>query len=289
MNQRCPNILCKSESKIILKGRFVRKSDSKSIQRFYCKSCMRNFSSATRSKLFGQNKRRVNLPLLRLLVSGVSQRRAARILNIHRITVVRKFRFLSEEAKLKNEADLRLLRENKLTHFQFDEMETWEHSKLKPLSIVLAVNPRDRKILFTEVAEMPAKGLIAKKSRAKYGKRKDERAEKLNEVLSRLKEISLPSVEILSDMNPHYKSKVLKYFTLKSYSQTKGKRGCVVGFGELKGDGFDPLFNLNHNCAMIRANINRLFRKTWCTTKKASELQRHLALYVQYHNSVLVA
>ncbi len=39
---------------------------------------------------------------------------------------------------------------------------------------------------------------------------------------------------------------------------------------------------------MLRANINRLFRKTWNTTKKVEALIDHLWIYVRYHNAVLV-
>jgi hypothetical protein len=38
---------------------------------------------------------------------------------------------------------------------------------------------------------------------------------------------------------------------------------------------------------MLRANMNRLFRKTWCTTKTPAGLIDHLSLYVGYHNRVL--
>jgi hypothetical protein len=58
----------------------------------------------------------------------------------------------------------------------------------------------------------------------------------------------------------------------------------LTGQGELKVGGFDPIFSLNHTCAMLRANINRLFRKTWCTTKKMEMLEHHLAIYALYHN-----
>jgi hypothetical protein len=230
----------------------------------------------------------VNAPLKELLCSGVSQRRAAMILNVHRKTIVRKFRFLAMQAKTKNLSYLTKLRMEKINYFQFDEMETSEHSKLKLLSIIVAVNPNDRRILFAEVAQMPSNGLLARKSRLRYGTRKDYRPQKLEEVFAQLSQITNPNVNIRSDMNPRYLPKVKKYFDTRFYSQIKGRRGCVVGQGELKGGGFDPLFNLNHNCAMIRANLNRLFRRTWCTTKKGSELQKHLDLYLDYHNSILV-
>jgi hypothetical protein len=39
--------------------------------------------------------------------------------------------------------------------------------------------------------------------------------------------------------------------------------------------------------AMMRANINRLFRRTWNTTKDPRRLRDHIDLYVWYHNSEL--
>jgi hypothetical protein len=39
---------------------------------------------------------------------------------------------------------------------------------------------------------------------------------------------------------------------------------------------------------MLRANINRLFRRTWCTTKKPECLRQHIAVYVEFHNTVLL-
>jgi len=56
-------------------------------------------------------------------------------------------------------------------------------------------------------------------------------------------------------------------------STTKGRRECVVGQGELKGGGFDPLFSLNHTCAMIRAHVSRLFRRTWNTQSESTGLK----------------
>lgn len=52
---------------------------------------------------------------------------------------------------------------------------------------------------------------------------------------------------------------------------------------ELAG-GFDPIFSINHSLASLRANINRLIRQTWCTTKRPDRLAAHLHLYVSYHN-----
>ena len=92
------------------------------------------------------------------------------------------------------------------------------------------------------------------------------------------------NARIFSDQNPHYEPDVKKHFPEALYKTYKGRRGCVVGQGELKSGGFDPLFCLNHTAAMLRANMNRLFRRTWCTTKTVFGLEDHIAIYARAHN-----
>ncbi|HEY8279241.1 MAG TPA: transposase, partial [Bdellovibrionota bacterium] len=74
------------------------------------------------------------------------------------------------------------------------------------------------------------------------------------------------------------------HFPKALHKTYEGKRGAQGGQGELKKVKFDPLFSLNHTCAMFRANVNRLFRKTWCTTKRIDRLRAHLMIYAHYHN-----
>jgi hypothetical protein len=99
--------------------------------------------------------------------------------------------------------------------------------------------------------------------------------------------IVVPQVRLVSDLCPRYPVPVKQELPLAQHTAVLSRRGCVAGQGELKKIGFDPLFSLNHTCAMFRANVNRLFRRTWCTTKKRDRLDDHLALYVQMHNERL--
>lgn len=216
----------------------------------------------------------------KLLCSGVSQRRAARILHLHRVTVTRKFLFLALEAEFL--LRLQNLVRPKAKAMEFDDMETFEHTKCKPLSITLAVEKETRRVLGLEVSAMAAKGLLARVKR--YELRLDGRSHARQSLFRRIREYVTDDVEINSDSNPHYKGDVIKYFPRAKYSQVLGKRGAVTGQGELKKVRFDPLFSLNHTCAKIRADVNRLFRKTWCTTKDPARLRAHLVLYATYHN-----
>ena len=136
---------------------------------------------------------------------------------------------------------------------------------------------------------MPAKGKIAAYSRKKYGPRKDFRPQARAKLFSEMRELVHSNAVIRSDSNPSYVGDVRKYFPKSSHITVLGGRGAVVGQGELKKLRWDPIFSLNHTCAMMRANINRLIRKTWCTTKKPSELAGHIAIYALEHNRRLAA
>lgn len=284
MSKNCPNCHARKE-RVSKFGYFYRKSDRKKLRRYKCNICKKTFSQATFQSCFNQNKRQLNPIIEKLLVSCVSQRRIAKLLNISRTTVERKFRFLSEKAEAQN---IKLLKSTEIFCFQFDDLETFEHSKLKPVSVTMAVENVTRKILGFEVAQMPAKGLLAKRSREKYGYRKDERSQKRKLLFEKLKPQVNEKCEIWSDENPFYTSDVKKFFPECTHLTTKGRRGCVVGQGELKAGGYDPLFTLNHTFAMLRANINRLVRKTWCTSKTIPNLKRHLDLYMYYHNTRII-
>lgn len=290
MKYGCPNQECKFHLKkdhIVKDGSYLRKSDSRVIKRFRCGHCEKRFSSATFSMEFRQKKRRVNKLLCGLLSSGVSMRRAAKLLNIHRITVRRKLDYLAKKAQLNHASFLLELRQSPLARVQFDDLITIEHTKLKPLSVSIAIDPNKRKILGAKVSQIPAFGNLAHLSRQKYGYRKSHHKEGLQELFEQIKKCIEPEALFESDEHKFYPEFVEKYFPASRHKRYKGGRGCIAGQGELKKLKYDPLFCLNHTCAMFRANINRLIRKTWCTTKDPEMLQKHIDIYINYHNTVL--
>jgi hypothetical protein len=222
-----------------------------------------------------------------LLASGVSLRRSAMILGVARKTIERKLVFLGTMCKMQNQLFYNNIRP--VQDFQFDDLQTIEHSKCKPLSVTLAVETHGRKILGFEVSKMPATGHLAKIARRKYGKRQDERQTGIQKLLLSLQKMTAPDVRISSDEHPYYAPLVREIFPRARYQQSKGARGSLGGQGELKKIKWDPLFSLNHTCAMLRANVNRLIRKTWCTTKNPERLVDHLNIYVFFHNQILTA
>ena len=167
---------------------------------------------------------------------------------------------------------------------QFDDLETFEHTKCKPLTVPAIVDKHTQRVLGFTTAQIPAKGHLAAISRTKYGYRKDEsRAARMSLFESMTAHIA-PTAVFQSDQHQHYPVVIKQHFPDAVHISYKSRRGAVTGQGELKKIGHDPLFAINHTFAMFRANINRLIRKTWCTTKRPDRLQDHLAIFVSLFN-----
>ena len=302
MRRRCPNPNCKQEPSllatgnhddprfklIVRKGSFYRERDRRFITRYQCKQCGRHFSSSTHSPDYKQKRPDLNPIVLELFASSMSQRRMAIYLQVNPKTIVRKFRMMAVRVRSEHQARIQELHSNPVTELQFDDLETFEHTKCKPLSVSLAVDKKTREIIDFQVSRMPAKGKLAEISRRKYGKRKDERPVGWDRLFQTIKSVAHPKATIESDENPHYPKFIKKHLGPVRHVRHPGARGAITGQGELKKLIFDPLFSLNHTCAMLRANMNRLVRRTWATTKKPEGLIDHLWLYLWYHNQVLI-
>jgi hypothetical protein len=221
-----------------------------------------------------------------LLISGVSQRRAAKLCSTTQITVARKLVRMAKFSQVAHAARLTRMKKSVKTAV-FDEMEAFEHSKCKPVAIAVAVEEGSRIILSATAASMPAKGRLAAISRRRYGKRVDHRKHALGMALAAISHVAAADLLVKSDQCPRYPKLVRKHLPGAEHKTFKGRRGCVVGQGELKGGGWDPLFSLNHTCAMVRDNVKCLSRRTWCTTKRVDRLQCRLDLYVGAHNVMI--
>lgn len=155
---------------------------------------------------------------------------------------------------------------------------------MKPLTISIAVDSSTRAILGAEVGRIPAFGHLAKKSRDKYGPRPSEHWRTLVRLFKHVQPAINGKATFKSDEHVLYPKILKKYFKHGTHKKFKGGRACVAGQGELKKQHYDPLFVINHTCAMFRANINRLIRKTWCTSKKTEYLKAHLDIFIDYYN-----
>ena len=176
-------------------------------------------------------------------------------------------------------------------------METYEHTKLKPLSIPIAIRAKTGEIISLQVAEMAAKGHTAKKSVEKYGPRKDDRNRACSLAIESISKVAKDKITIVCDGRPAYPNlihkmipecKIERYINKKLHKLPDSTDEYVVEMQEniesVKRKKFDPLFMLNHVCAKLRADLSRLIRRTWSGTKSMSRLQCHLDLYIAYQN-----
>ncbi len=276
----CPHCQCTQIPRN--RGSYIRPSDGKKIKRFKCLRCHRSFSENAFGIEYRLRKRDVNQSIFRILCTGVSQRACAFLMRVDRGTIARRVDRFGACAQ-NNLAVYRQSRP-KATAVLIDEMESFEHTKCKPLTMPIAVEEKTRKILSVGVGRIAAKGHLAAISRAKYGPRVCERKKSLTKMLNELKSCVSTCLVIKSDESHHYPGLIRNILAKSTHISFKGQRGCVVGQGELKAVGFDPLFSLNHTYAMIRDNIKRLSRRTWCTTKRPDKLELLLGMYAWFHN-----
>ena len=152
-------------------------------------------------------------------------------------------------------------------HVQFDELISFEHTRLKPLSVAVMSVVGERCILGVGVAQIPASGSIARRSREKYGLRRDMSHSMRKRVLRFCAPHLTPNVRIDTDEHQRYRNEIRQSLPGAVHQQYPSIRGSLTGLGELKRTGYDPLYSINHTLAMLRDNIKRLARRTWCTTK----------------------
>jgi len=276
--QGCP--YCHS-NQFIKDGRYFRKNDSRYVQRFQCKECFKKFSIATTELECGHKKRRINYQVFKLYCSGVSLNRMAWILGVHRLTIKRKILYLAKKC---NRDHQKLIQNRVFSEIHIDDLITIEHTKLKPLSVTNIYASDQRLILKSQVSQIPAFGLLAKISRAKYGYRESHLREGLDKVFTEVAPYIKKDALFKSDMHQLYPEYIFKYFPKAELQTFKSEKGCVSGQGELKKQKYDPIFSINQFNAKLRADLNRLFRRTWCTTKDPRMLQCHLDIYRHFYN-----
>jgi IS1 family transposase len=148
------------------------------------------------------------------------------------------------------------------------------------------IDSKNRLILGARVSEIPAFGKIAEISRRKYGRRENHHRKNLDKLFKSISSKIDPNAKFKTDEHQFYPILLKKYFPHCSHQRFKSMRASVAGLGELKSKKYDPLFMINHTLAMFRANINRLFRKTWCTSKSEELLQDHVDIFVDYFNQM---
>lgn len=280
---RCPH--CQSKS-IQKRGHYFVQVLKSYRRRYFCNGCKRSFSSQTLKSTYRQKRPDLNHAISTLLLNGMAQRQIARVLGCSKNTVDLRIPWFRRNLGMSSK--FRAATPTPDIVF-IDEMESIEHTKLKPLTIPLAVGS-DYRILAMTVGKIGAKGLLADISKKKYGHRQNEKQAALKKLFSSLKMTLRHSPKVIrTDKSPFYQKLVKENFphskheTYSSRDHVRKKKEMLFLNHEKRV--YDPLFPLNQRCAKLRQDIKRLSRRSWCTTKDPKNLETILNLYIS--NQVL--
>lgn len=278
--KQCPNPKCCATGDFYsYNGEFKTKWNAQPVPRYNCNKCGMEFSSHSLRTTKGQHRPDLNYEIMQWLCSGVSINKIAKNLRISKTTVLAKIGWLAKES---DKFHRKVLSDGLLqsSYFQIDEMETHEQTKLKPLSVALAVRVKTGEIVDAEVATMNAKS-NAETSRRKYGWRLDTRQEAIKSILYSIQKCRRPGerITIGCDGKKDYKSLILSIIpdaNISVFTSPKDVRG--------EPKKHDPLFTINHLCAAIRADLSVFARQSWASAQSPGHLQDLLLIYTAWVN-----
>lgn len=256
------------------RGYFTCRRTGRQVARYQCKLCHKTFSNRTFAADKNQKRPDINPQLASLLASGVTQRRSAKLLKIAYNTVCRRVPFLANLARLAHD-EAHKQGVLATSFIQFDEMQSFEHSAAKPLTIALAVRVKTGQILAVHVGRITAKGHLAHIGKTRYGWTVNESPQTCYAVLLEASRSASIGVTVECDGMTSYPN--LIHLAMPTAIVMPSARAPGNGAGT-------ALRKLNHVCAKIRADIARLARRTWTTTKKRAKLQELLDIYVAWNN-----
>lgn len=258
----------KCQSKTVKKIGYY-KTKSARVQRYKCKICNLSFSKRTHSENYRCRKQKLQRKIVEMYCEGMSQRAIARVLKINRKTVERYFIKNAHKARSENLKNLEDKR-NLTTFIQIDELETFEHTKRRPLAVQTSIRSKTGEILSMKVCTIPIRALNVAQTYLKEWNSQVNRKTKLTEMLLETQKAANPeNITISCDGYREYLVITKNIF---------GKDNVEIYESKANVQKIDLFF------AKLRQDISRLRRKTLATTKRRYRLQQHLDLYIRYHN-----
>lgn len=280
----CPNITCVNHSNSTKKsfykdGYYKTKHNDRYKQKYQCRACGKCFSGSTIAPKTKFKKPELTALIFRAYCLRMTVRGIATQLGCSTKTVQTRIDWLGKRCREYHNEVLRLGL-LKSYRFNFDEMETFQHTRLKPISVSIAVDATNGNIIEALACQMSGKGHTAALSKKIYGFRRDDRPKTRVEALASVSHCVLPKSVIITDGMLSYilairtELPTVKHKIIKSRANNQTQ---TVG-------GLDEMFWLNLTCAKIRHNLSRFTRRSWITTKRIQMLQAHLDMYICFNN-----
>lgn len=284
---RCPNRRCTAHRSPVPRfyhrhGSYKPRCRAEPVPRFKCRVCGRGFSRQTFRLDYRDKRPEVNPRLFILLSSGTGLRQAARVVQMGATSLQKKFRKIGRHMRMLNRNLLPAL--PALRTLLLDEMESYEHRSITPLTMPVLIDGRSKFVIAVDVAPIRR---VAKRGsprqrrlerhEAKAGKRPDRSRNCVRRVLGRLQRVLRgQAADLVTDEKALYARLCRRRFGEQVRHHTvssKLPRTC-----------YNPLFAINLTDAMLRDNLGRLRRRSWLVSKDRRFLRLHLEIFVAYRN-----
>lgn len=152
-NQGCEHHVAPPAGFYRKRGYYRTRHNRQPVPRYQCRACGKTFSATRNKSIRKQHRPSLNRQLLHLLVSGVSNRRAALLLECSRLTVDRKVRHLAAESRRHHQV---LLSGLTTRYAMMDELITFVHARPKQLSVAVVVRVKTGQVLGFAVSRIPS-------------------------------------------------------------------------------------------------------------------------------------
>lgn len=286
---KCQNPTClyheKHEPSMLIKKGKDNRKNGKPVQRYQCKACGQQFTSASLTDNPFHKPELLKEIFLRY-TSGYSVSRLSQELGICKNTVLSMIEYLADKCRTYH---FDLLDSGFLTtdKIHFDEMETFEHSKVYPVSVGIAYDARYKRIIDMRVAEIKLKGALKKKVIAdcngvlpvKIASRPNNSPMMLVELMKSVKKSLIPSGFLFSDDKPAYITVVatclpptvrfVQELSKINLKDSKDRQG---------------LGRFRSVCAYLRTYTGTMGRRKLNTAKTMKSLSEHFYLMIARYN-----
>ena len=270
----CPH--CSSD-KIAYYGKYKRKRSRQLIQRYKCSRCKHTFSDQTLSKTYKQKRPDLNQKILEGLGLGMGIRKLALNLRTTKKTIQRKMIFLADvcekfQNKYMTEWDVK-------PQFQFDEMESYEHSRHATLGLPVVVEKKSHFIVSATAQYI--------RSRSQYPNLRDKHNFAHSDEIRGKERIIKERLKLCRTMKP--KGRIVidtdKHVCYKGYMKDVfGKEGVHISYNAGDETEKQRLFPVNNICGCLRDDVAMLRRKTWHGCKDKDMLNNRLKIYTFISN-----
>jgi transposase-like protein len=286
---RCPFSSCVAHHKpegrwYVRKGYYQSACRAEPVQRLRCRHCRQSFSSQTFRHDYRDRKPWCNALLLDYLTSGVGLRQAGRKVGLTIRAVQGKLRKFGRTClRLHENLSSRLPGHRT---YLFDEEETYERSKIWPLTMPVLIERETWFVVAVHAGSIRRLASEGSRRRAlqdahekRCGRRPDQSRECVRKVLMSLRRrVGEAPVTLLSDEKSSYRTLIRGVFGgAARHETTPGKAPRTTR---------NPLFPINTTLAMTRDNNGRLRRRSWLVSKLCECLIHQMTLFTVYRNYV---